>query len=371
MSFLSDWLREQFQLDFQTLQDFCKTYDSKVLLTGSFALYGFLKQEGIEPKFLPGDLDIFVKVDNTENDYSTERQLHSMLENEDYFLIKTTHFENMNYQFGFRVINYYNTQRKHIQVVFVKCNSIKIHIFNNFDLSICATWWDPFSNTFCTVDKEMTKQMKMYQLNELSTQSKLNSFTQRLLKYQSRGFEFCDVLAQKLNKEEQERRKGRKPLGQQGQQERDEKGGHEAQHSLDSVDSLNNLDSLDSLNLNEVHDPLSLEDIPVSQYLKEYRWSIIIRSGQQLYGFDRNFLYNYLCDKRLQQDVQVTLSLDQKSQKACLIGGRTPLGHFVLKSSFEHIITRYDIKMWKLVPISPGDWMKMENLTVFRLEPEN
>jgi hypothetical protein len=189
-----------YKIDSSTLQEFRNTIiQTGAIVSGSFALANYLKQEGLEVLFDPSDMDIFIS-DSCEKKYI---QLLDFLRS---FGFENTnkHTDYTDYVYGTyckslyekrvlesidRVVTFSNSDNKMIQIIVVKCDNMDEYIKTNFDLSVCITWWDAVSNTFETMMPEMTKKYEMCIMRYNIPFSKLSK---RVEKYKSRGFKLMN-----------------------------------------------------------------------------------------------------------------------------------------------------------------------------------
>jgi hypothetical protein len=155
------------------------------LITGSFALAGFLQQEGIDIGYEPNDIDIFVsqlelyklfsfietcgykKFEQNVDDYS------SFDESDNYCCVHGID----------HIVSFRDENDKKIQVIVVKSDNMKEYINKNFDLSVCISWLNANNDTFETLVPELTKKKEMY-VNTPLTKKLLT----RIEKYEQRGF---------------------------------------------------------------------------------------------------------------------------------------------------------------------------------------
>jgi antitoxin component YwqK of YwqJK toxin-antitoxin module len=150
-----------------------------------------------------------------------------------------------------KVIEFYNSEDKKIQFVFV--NTLPINfIKETFDLSICMTWYEPKTMTIKTHDEFYTKKMKMYinydkDIKDLHPKNKA-----RIEKYQSRGFELIP-----------------KPLP--------------------ILISQDERVFTKSFNI-EANDVILLGDVNICDYIKESRKNIILKISKSYYAYNRDDL---------------------------------------------------------------------------------
>lgn len=193
MTYSMEELITSYGLPFHDFQKLLKRIDGVV--TGSAALAMYLKQEEIDSGFVPNDIDIFVQ---ERGDYSVCSELTQFLRK--YGFKKSDKFD---VEEGGRsyypelndiltVDSYMNEAGKEIQIICLNTMAERIedYICTQFDLSICATWWD--SEQFHTLNPSLTKRKMMYRIDKplvLLIDSKLDV---RIEKYLLRGFTLVD-----------------------------------------------------------------------------------------------------------------------------------------------------------------------------------
>ena len=155
------------------------------LVTGSFALAGFLQQEGIDAGYEPSDMDIFVSQFELN-------KLFSFIETYGYkkFEQNIDEYESFNEVDNYccvhgidHIVSFRDENDKKIQIIVVKSDNIKEYVSKNFDLSGCISWWNVKKDTFETLVPELTKKKEMY-VNTPLTKKLLT----RIEKYKQRGF---------------------------------------------------------------------------------------------------------------------------------------------------------------------------------------
>ncbi len=242
--------------------NFTSFLDSNTIIAGSFALASYFAQEGLEVDFEPNDIDIFVStekvggVDNFIEQMTSFMSMYNYIAHED-------GWDGGNYDVGIeikRVISFKNCViNKKIQIVVVDTLNLTLYIKTFFDLSVCATWWDSTISRFETLDPEYTKRKEMYMLDSYEELGR----RRRVLKYTDRGFRII-----------------RKPC-----------------IVISYRDSRVDLDSERFSDI-IVHNIFTLEDIPITDFLRSTKWHIVIKAGEQYYGFDRSELMKYMATKK-------------------------------------------------------------------------
>ncbi len=233
------------------------------LLAGSFALNGYLKQEGIYSGYEPGDIDIF----HTTYDYSpkphTFNSLLTLLANSGFK--DSGKFEKVKsyYDCGtitiYRVTSYVNSSGKEIQLISVFANDLVKYIHREFDLSICVSWWDSIENTFKTMNPTQTKRKEMCMVGDKDIYDE--KYARRIEKYKSRGFTFVEPPCV-------------------------------AKVTPDNQEGLNDIDD-------EAFDIFNFEDVSIKDYLQQSTWHMILKTGEKFYAFHRKALVKCIIQKRV------------------------------------------------------------------------
>lgn len=185
-----------YNIDASTFREFRNVIlETDSLVTGSYALAAYLKQEGINVNYEPSDIDIFISA-NCEKKYiqllTFIRSLGFENNNKhDDYTVHTDYYDSycLSIESIDNVVSFSNNNGKIIQIIVVKSDNIKEYIKTNFDLSICITWWDPESNTFQTMMPKITKKCEMCIMRYNIPFSKLS---ERVEKYKNRGFKIVD-----------------------------------------------------------------------------------------------------------------------------------------------------------------------------------
>ena len=246
-------------LPFHDFQELLKK--TGAVVAGSAALALYLQQEGIDAGFIPNDMDIFVRRPcpcDQCNPLVQFVRLHGFKKT-DKFDCNTIAAENARAYYssmgGIRnVVSYMNDDGKEVQVISLSSDGdIKDYITDHFDLSICATWWD--GEGFHTVDSESTKRKIMYRMTKPSDLDYLETKIQsRVEKYLLRGFRFDNEVS-----------------------------------AAAAVIDYSKISA---------YDMMTLEDIPLSDFLLRSPSNIVIKVREQYYAFDRKMLIDYMVGKR-------------------------------------------------------------------------
>jgi len=241
-------------------KDLLKTTNS--LFTGSVALALYLQQEGVDPAFIPNNINILVQDTNCMfsedghlNQKSTVLRFSTFLLKNGYNL--TTKFESNNHEYQFlkkiqQVLSFLHPSGTEVHLIVVIVSELQNYVNDHFDLSICCTWYNARTEQFETADdntkqKEMSIQPSQYPYTDI--------LRDRIQKYVSRGFSlilptFITALDKRLT------------LG---------------------------LPGCPFIGLN-AYDMMDLEDVNVVSYLSASKRHLLIKSGEQFYAFDRTTL---------------------------------------------------------------------------------
>ena len=247
-------------LPFHDFQELLKK--TGAVVAGSAALALYLQQEGIDAGFIPNDMDIFVRRScpcDQCNPLVQFVRLHGFKKTGKFDCI-TIAAENARAYYSSmgdirNVVSYMNDDGKEVQVISLRSDGdIKDYITDHFDLSICATWWD--AEGFHTVDSELTKRKIMYRMNKPSDLDYLETKIQsRIEKYLLRGFRF--------------------------------------DREVSAAEAV----AVDYSKIS-AYDMMTLEDIPLSDFLLRSPSNIVIKVREQYYAFDRKMLIDYMVGKR-------------------------------------------------------------------------
>ncbi len=263
-------------IDFAAFSTMIKTENA--LVAGSFALAGYLKQEGLDPGFEPNDMDIFV-IGRQERVYTNDGhpveppsyRIYSLERIAD-FLCEQGFTENTKFgRSGARTAKYYgamnkiqrvvsfnNKSGKEIQVIAVKAQDLKQYMYREFDLSCCTSYWAPWDNTFASVSP-LTKQRRMYYMHEPRDEAEKAKMAARAKKYEERGF----VLV-------------RRPC---------------FVHT--KSDPRQNLGAVEFDGLTAC-DIFTMDDVSIREWLADSDWNIILKAGGQFYAFERKSLMDLM-----------------------------------------------------------------------------
>jgi hypothetical protein len=266
-SFLADY-----DIDFPRFQHLLQKTPS--LLAGSAALALYLKENGIDPGYEPGDMDIWVLEYDVSGTMMETLFRHFLFEFGYYFQNVFENEENNNGQYDFqnfttnhiiKVLSFINDRQKKIQIIVIRVQPLIEYICHAFDLSVCVSWWNAENNTFETLHPDLTKQRNVYisspYLQEQeAADNRSKKLDRRLQKYIDRGFILCEPQCLAL-------------------------------HRMDDRLALQN-ESCSLLNMT-AFDLFAYDDVNVCEFLKS-SWHIIVKAGDTFQAFHRKTLFDYM-----------------------------------------------------------------------------
>lgn len=246
--------------------------ETNSLVAGSSALALYLQQEGIDPGFVPGDLDIWVEHTRELLSSNGLKHIPANIDRFSLFLIQqgynlTTKFEpnEADYERLHHVAHILSfvKQDKEIQVIMVNLPNLLTYIQCYFDLSICVSWWNATENTFHTMNPDATRRKDMYAHPQLELGEREHA---RIQKYNARGFYLAEIpcMARYI------------------------------QDMRPSVDVLQNTSAFDVI---------AYEEVNAAAFLRQSSFHILIQMGEQLHAFHRSTLYNYLMEHQTELSI--------------------------------------------------------------------
>jgi len=252
-------------LDFTRFREIIKTSNS--IVAGSTALHCYLLQNGKNPGFIPGDLDIWMEdthsifMENGHfNQQSNTARMSMFLLQHGYNISPSKNNENIQYanlQQIRQIFTFIHPMGKQIQVILLAVSHLLDYISNYFDLSICISWWDPITNTCDTLYPETTLEREVFVIPKedpwpLKTCS-------RIEKYMNRGFTLRETffVCQK-----------------------------------DPRTLLN--DESCVLKGVKAFDMWTLEDVDAIEFLKASSYHILLKAGNQFHAFHRKNLCTFM-----------------------------------------------------------------------------
>ena len=158
-------LTKKHKYDIWLTKCFINPMDSNTVISGSFALASYLTQEGIPYEFEPQDIDIFV---STERLWGVDKYIDYMRDFMSTFgySMKEGGRRDCSLANMVRTVTFYSGNKtNYVHIIVVDRPDIIDYIKTDFDLSICATWWNSRKNRFETLDPYYTKRKEMYEIN--------------------------------------------------------------------------------------------------------------------------------------------------------------------------------------------------------------
>jgi hypothetical protein len=265
----------QYGIDYQQFKECCDKYDA--IIAGSSALWEYLKQNGIEPGYVPGDIDIWIYDEKDLQDCDCKNCIDirqgktaylafvKLLIRHGYndsckFGTNKNKFDDMDEYYDMnninKIVSYINSDGKEIQLIFVNNKNIIHYIKNSFDISACVTYWNLRDDRFVSLFPETTIKKQFFILcNSMKTEK-------RIQKYIGRGFKLMD-----------------RPCA-----------------FLTQRDSRENLDV--KLKDVVVNDIFALEDISAVKYLETSDWHILIKCYDKFQAYHRKHLIRSMLQKQ-------------------------------------------------------------------------
>jgi hypothetical protein len=258
----------EYHIDFPPFQALLRETSS--LVAGSSALALYLKSNGVNPGYEPGDMDVWIEEYTTQG-HRVETLFLNFLFTQGYSLQKVfTNNESDNGQYDFQnhnirsVVSLVDDYERKIQIITIGERILTDYIAKAFDLSCCVTWWNATTNVFETLSPELTLQKKMYISNKtLQNQYAVDARTikldERIKKYSSRGFQLEEMPCRTF-----ERADCRSAL---------------------SDESFVGLSAFDLF---------AYEDVSFCEFLQASSWHIVVKAGDTFQAFHRKKLYTYM-----------------------------------------------------------------------------
>jgi hypothetical protein len=256
---------QSYGVNYNSLQHLLKTTNS--IIAGSSALYLYLKEHQIETSWEPNDLDIWIEHTDqivVENEYYSQRGNMYLFAN---LLISSGY--NLSREFEQRdqyeeqlnkikhILSFVHPNGKKIQIIVIAEQFILDYIIKYFDLSICITWWNAFTETLDTFYPQLTLRKQCVIIN--NNISSRDRFEIRVEKYKQRGFEMTES----------------PPLFNIQPDPR----------SFLSITSLKDKMAFDVWNY---------EDVECTSFLRKSYWNILIFISGQFQAFHRNDLITFM-----------------------------------------------------------------------------
>jgi len=258
-----------------SMQEFIETYDlpfapfreivdtTNSLVAGSAALALYLQQCGVDPGFVPGDMDIWTEdtpelLSRSGAHQNSNLQLFTdLFLRHHYYVVSKSGPVSESYEplhSITRIYEFINRDGKKIQLILLREKDLHRYIRREFDLSICMSWWDSRNNIFETMYYTDTLKRNMWSNpNTLLSDRELA----RIQKYKDRGFRLHPV----------------PPDYQIMADPREDVSFFGDQTAFDTI---------------------SYEEVRCSEFIAESDWNILLRIGQQFQAYERRALCSYL-----------------------------------------------------------------------------
>ena len=253
---------ESYGLPYEGFRSLMTTTNS--LVAGSAALALYLQQNGVDPGFVPGDMDIWSE--DTRDMIDSHGVFRQRSHNLEFTLFLVRNGYNLTDKFEEKqgeyeplhqirhILSFMNREGKKIQLILLQQKELRTYIKIYFDLSPCVTWWNAAEDTFETEFPRATlaKQMHLHPAREVSERE-----VARIEKYEARGFTLTEFPCQYMT----------------------------AADPLDRVEELGD---------EMAFDVFAYDDVKAVDHLKASSYHILVRVGEQYYAYHRNALYDYL-----------------------------------------------------------------------------
>jgi len=285
---------ESYDLPFAPFREIVDTTNS--LVAGSAALALYLQQCGVDPGFVPGDMDIWVEdtpellsLSGNYHQHSNQNLFTNLFIRHNYYTISKSGPLSESYEplhSITRIYEFINRDGKKIQLILLREKNIHAYIRQHFDLSICITWWNSRDNLFeALFPRDTLRKIMFMHPVVLSTERELK----RIQKYTERGFVLRDVPP--LYRFKADPREDVSFFGEET-----------AFHIID------------------------YEEVRCSDFLSASDWNILLRIGQQFQAYERKALCDYLNQHR--SEVHDLGTVYETPHKQSLIhGSLTALSH--------------------------------------------
>jgi hypothetical protein len=261
-----------YNIDYEQLRLFIADYNG--FIAGSAALAAYFKQENIPVKYEPGDIDIWIPTDEPEfiQLFQEFIRIYGFTNSHEYDTIRLSHCEMVASYGGvfdyndvpslLSVNSFLNCSEQKVQLIIINpenYHSMREYIWDHFDISVCATWWNPCTQVITTIDENNTKKMRMYILNKKNIGDGKERVQKRLVKYKERGFKYITSQPQVYDSEDPR------------------------------------IFTTNKLSMEVATDIITFEDdINVQQFLEASHDNIIVKCGTQLYAFNRKYITDYM-----------------------------------------------------------------------------
>ena len=258
----------EYHIDFLPFQALLRETPS--LVAGSSALALYLKSNGIDPGYEPGDIDIWIE-EYAPHGHRVETMFLNFLFTQGYSLQKVfANTDDNNGQYDFQnhnirsVVSLIDDHERKIQVITIGERNLKEYIEKAFDLSCCVSWWNATANMFETLSPELTLQKKMYisnktLQNQYAVEARSIKMDVRITKYVNRGFQLEEIPC----------------------------------IVFEQADDRTALTDESFVGLS-AFDLFAYDDVSLCEFLQASAWNIVIKAGDTFQAFHRKQLYTYM-----------------------------------------------------------------------------
>jgi len=285
---------ESYDLPFVPFREIVDTTNS--LVAGSAALALYLQQSGIDPGFVPGDMDIWTEdtpdllsLSGNYHRHSNQHLFTDLFLRHNYYVVYKSGPLSDSYEPLHSITKIYefiNRDGKKIQLILLREKNIHAYIRRHFDLSICITWWNTRDNHFEAMFPIYTAKKIMFVHPDIVLTEREHK---RIQKYTDRGF----VL------------RAFPPLYQFKPDLREDVSFFGEEMAFHIID---------------------YEEVRCSDFLAASDWNILLRIGQQFHAYERKALYTYLTQHQSEVHDLGTV-YDTPHKQSLVQGSLTVLSH--------------------------------------------
>ena len=262
-------------------KSFISLLNSNTVLTGSYALASYLVQEGIaHTADAATAIDIYVSTRRENGIDAYIELIVEMLSTYTYNIVDHSSCED---KIKKVIIFSSRCKKTTVRIIVVDTPDVINYIKTNADVSVRATWWNHTTNHFETLDPYHTKRGEMYMINEKVDDTVLRGYIHR-------GFKNIKVPC---------------PV----YLDRDLREGLDSEKFRGIV----------------VYNIFTLEETPINEFLRDDECNIVLKAGDQYYGFVRNDLIQHMNTKKIYVE-----RIDVDAYE-------TPFNHCITAEAFTHL----------------------------------
>ena len=247
---------------------------TNALVAGSAALAMYLQQDGQEPGFEAADLDIWVEdtrqlvaSSGAYQQFGNRYLFINFLVKNGFNVVCKYTSSATDYDPLHRIreiLSFVNREGKKVQIVLLEEKNLIGYVRDNFDLSVCMSWWDARTERFENAWPEDTLQREMH-MTDASQASHASGGLDalaarqisRIQKYEERGFRLVERPCPATRKRD-------------------------------------GLVGLEEFAGQTAFDTISYEEVDCVDFLRATTWNVLLRIGEQFHAFHRKDLAAYL-----------------------------------------------------------------------------